>query len=680
MAEYTTADIRNVALVGHAGAGKTLLAERILHQAGVLEQPGSIERGSTVGDHDALEKKHQHSLTASIMSFDHGEHRINLIDTPGYADFVGAALGVLPAADTVAVVVNAARGVESMTRRMMEWLAARNQCRMVIVNQIDAEGADLPAVYAAIQEAFGAECLALNLPASGASRVVDCFFNPDGEADFSSVEEAHTAIIDQTIEVDEELMTVYLEEGEVAPVKLHDTFEMALREGHVIPVCFTSASTGAGVAELLAVMSELLPNPAEGNPPTFLNGEGEAAEPVEVKPESDRHVLAHVFKVAFDPFVGRIAHLRVHQGVVSKDSQLFVGDARKPVKLGGLQRALGKDLSDLPRAVPGDLCVVTKLEGLAYDAVLHDSHDEDYIHLEPLRVPAPMMGLAVKAAKRGDEQKLMDSLGKLVEEDPCLRLERDAVANEVVLRGLGDLHMRIVIERLQEQYKVDVETSTPTVPYRETITREAEGHCRHKKQTGGAGQFGEVYLRVKPRPRGAGFEFVNKIVGGVIPSQFIPAVEKGVRQVLDSGAIAGFPLQDVEVTVHDGKHHPVDSKEVAFVSAGKKAFLDAIAKAKPIVLEPVMDITVTVPGAAMGDVTGDLSSRRGRVNSTDSLAGDQLVISGNVPLAEIGDYQSRLKSMTGGEGSFDLAFSTYEPAPSEVQKRLADAYQRPEED
>ncbi len=680
MAEYTTADIRNVALVGHAGAGKTLLSERILHQAGVAEQPGTIERGGTVSDHDPLEKKHQHSLTASVLSFDHGTHRINLVDTPGYADFIGSAFSVLPAVDTVAVVVNAVRGVETVTRRMMEWLAERNQCRMVIVNQIDAEGVDLAGVYAAIQEAFGAECLALNLPAGGANRVVDCFFNPDGDADFSSVEEAHTAIIDQTIEVDEELMTVYLEEGEVAPVKLHDTFEMAMREGHVIPVCFTSAVTGAGVGELLNVVAELLPNPAEGNPPGFVNGEGEDARSVEVAPEADRHVLAHVFKVAFDPFVGRIAHLRVHQGTLTKDAQLFIGDARKPVKLGSLQRALGKDLVDLARAVPGDLCAITKVDGLEYDSVLHDSHDEDYIHLEPLKLPSPMMGLAVKAAKRGDEQKLMDSLGKLVGEDPCLRLERDAVANEVVLRGLGDLHMRIVIERLQEQYKVDVQTSTPTVPYRETITREAEGHCRHKKQTGGAGQFGEVFLKVKPRPRGAGFEFVNKIVGGVIPSQFIPAVEKGVRQVLDSGAIAGFPLQDIEVTVHDGKHHPVDSKEVAFVSAGKKAFLDAIGKARPIVLEPVMDITVTVPGQSMGDVTGDLSSRRGRVNSTDSLSGDQLVISGQVPLAEIDDYQSRLKSMTGGEGSFDLAFSTYEPAPAEVQKRLVDAYQRPEED
>lgn len=680
MAERTTADIRNVALAGHAGAGKTLLTERILNAAGVIDQAGSIERGSTVSDHDPLEKKHQHSLAASVVGFDHDGHRVNLVDTPGYADFIGAALGVLPAVETVAVVINASRGVESTARKLMDWLRVRNQCRMIIVNQIDQADVDLGAVYRQIQEAFGPECLALNLPAGGAAKVVDCFFSPDGESDFSSVEEAHTAIIDQTIEVDDELMTVYLEEGEVAPVRLHDTFEQAMREGHLVPVCFTSAATGAGVDELLGVMTRLLPNPAEGNPPRFVNGDGDDAEPVEVVPEPGRHVLAHVFKVAFDPFVGRIAHLRVHQGTFGRDAQLLIGDARKPVKVGALQRALGKDLVDLDVAIPGDLAVLTKVDGLTYDSVLHDSHDEDNIHLEPLVLPAPMMGLAVKAAKRGDEQKLMDSLSKLVEEDPCLKIERDPTANEVVLRGLGDLHLRIAIERLQDQYKVEVETAAPTVPYRETITREADGHHRHKKQTGGAGQFGEVFLKVRPLARGAGFEFVNKVVGGVIPSQFIPAVEKGVRQVLVGGAIAGFPLEDVEVTVYDGKHHPVDSKEVAFVAAGKKAFLDAIAKARPIVLEPVMDIAVTVPGAAMGDVTGDLSSRRGRVSNTESLSGDMLVITGQVPLAEIEDYQSRLKSLTGGEGSFELAFSTYEPAPADVQKRLMEAYRQPEED
>ncbi|GJL80646.1 MAG: elongation factor G [marine bacterium B5-7] len=680
MAEYTTSQIRNLALVGHAGSGKTLLSESVLVAADALDQAGSIERGSLVSDFDPLEKKHQHSLASSVMSFDRGALRCNLVDTPGYPDFMGAALSVLPAVETVAVVVNALKGIEPTTRKMMDWLAARDQCRMIIVNQIDQPGVDLEAVYVSLQEEFGAECLALNLPADNATRVVDCFFNPDGAADFSSVEQAHTAIVDQAVEVDEELMAEYLEAGKVAADRLHDTFEQALREGHLIPVCFTSAESGVGVSELVTVIERLLPNPTEGNPPRFDNGESVDAEPVEVIADSDRHALGHVFKISFDPFIGRIAYIRMHQGVINRDAQLFIGDARKPIKITSILRPFGHDLKDMNQAIPGDIAVITKNDSLEYDGVLHDSHDEDHIHLHPLELPVPMVGLAITPAKHGDEQKLMDALAKLVGEDPCLKLERNPDVNEVILRGLGDLHLRIAIERLSEQYNVEIETAAPSVPYRETIAREAEGHCRHKKQTGGAGQFGEVFLKVRPLSRGNGFEFVNKVVGGAIPAPLIVAVEKGVRQVLEGGAIAGFPLQDIEVTVYDGKHHPVDSKEIAFVSAGRKAFLDAISKARPMVLEPIMDISVTVPGQSMGDVTGDLSSRRGRVNSTDSVGGDQMIIIGQVPMAEIGDYPSRLNSMTAGEGSFELALSTYEPAPGEVQKRLTEAFEHPEEE
>ena len=680
MAKYTTADIRNLALVGHAGAGKTLLSEQLLLAAGVISQAGSIEKGSTVSDFDSLEKGHHHSLTSSLLQFDHNGGHFNLIDTPGYVDFLGAAFSVLPAVETVAVVINAAKGVDSTARRMLEWVKERNQCRMIIVNHIDDAAGALESLYQEIQEVFGSECLALNLPTDGAARVVDCFFNPEGDTDFSSVDEAHTAIIDQTVEVNDDLMTVYLEEGEVSSEQLHDTFEQALREGHLIPVCFTSATTGAGVTELLDVVHKLLPNPTEGNPPYFENGEGQDAEPVEVIADPDRHALAHVFKVAFDPFVGRIASFRIHQGTIHKDAQLFIGDARKAVKMSNLFSLLGKEQRDQSVGIPGDICSVAKIDGLGFDSVLHDSHDEDQIHMHALTLPSPMAGLAIKPAKRGDEQKVMDALHKVAEEDPCLSLERDPVANETVLRGLGDLHLRIVIEKLKDVYNVEVETSVPTVPYRETIGKSAEGHCRHKKQTGGAGQFGEVYLKVRPLERSEGFSFVNKIVGGVIPSQFIPAVEKGVRSVLDTGAFAGFPLQDVEVTLYDGKHHAVDSKEVAFVAAGKKAFLDAISNAKPVVLEPIVELNVQCPSSNMGDITGDLSSRRGRVNSTDSLTADTISISGQVPLAEMEDYQSRLKSMTGGEGTFTMEFSTYEPAPGDIQKRLTDAYQHPEED
>ena len=678
--DYQTEDIRNVAFAGHAGAGKTMLVEQILAQAGAIKTPGVIEKGTTVSDWDELEKKHGHSLSSSLAGFNYRNTHINLLDTPGYPDFIGAALSVLPAVETVAVVINAERGVESASRRMMSWAQSQDQCRMVVINHIDNDQADLQAIYQEVREAFGDECLAVNLPSSDSKEVIDCFFKAEGAPAFSSAESAHTAIVDQAVEVDEELMGVYLDQGEVSAEQLHDAFEQAMREGHLVPVCFVSAHTRVGVPELLDFIVRLLPNPAEGNPPHFKNGFGDDAQKVEVSPDPEKHVLAHVFKVSFDPFVGRQTLLRVHQGRVRKDMQLFVGDARKPLKISNLSTPLGKESSELSVAVPGDIALVSKVDGLSYDDVLHDSHDEDLIHLEPLNLPTPMAGVSIAASSRGDEQKIADVLLRLTASDPCLRVERDPVANQTVLRGTGELHLRMAIERMSDQYDLKVTTGVPSIPYRETIGKAAKGHCRYKKQTGGAGQFGEVFLEIEPLPRGSGFEFANQIVGGVIPTQFIPAVEKGVRSVLNGGAIAGFPMQDVRVKVYDGKHHPVDSKEVAFVNAGRKAFLDAIAKAKPLILEPVVNIEAMVPADNMGDIAGDLSSRRGRVVSTDAVSGGRMMISGQAPLAEMTDYQSRLKSVTGGEGSYNMEFANYKPAPAAIQKQLMSTFEHPEED
>ena len=680
MTQYTTTDIRNVAFVGHAGSGKTFLTEAVVHEAGLLTDKGSIEKGTTITDFDELERKHQHSLTSALAAFSHNGLQINLIDTPGYPDFIGSAFSVLPAVETVVVVINAERGIESTSRRMFEWAENQNQCRMVVVNRIDVEGVDLATVYEQIREVFGGECLAINLPTAAGKNVVDCFFNPNGDSDLSSVEDAHTAIVDQIVEVDEELMSLYLDDGEISPEQLHDAFEKALREGHLIPVCFTSASVGTGVKDLLDIIEKLLPNPSEGNPPRFLNGNEAEGEAIDVTADPDAQLLAHVFDVDFDPFVGRQVLFRVYQGTIQKDTQLYVGDARKPIKVNSLSSPFGKEMNDRQRAGPGDIMMLAKVEGVQYDAVLHDSHEQDQMHLESLPLPTPMVGISVAPKTRGDEQKVAEVLGRLTEADPCLRLERNPSANETILRGMGDLHLRVAIERMKEQYKLEVETGKPTIPYRETIISKGEGHCRHKKQSGGAGQFGEVYLRVEPLPRDAGFEFVDKVVGGVIPSQFIPAIEKGVRQLLDGGTFAGFPMQDIRGTVYDGKHHAVDSKEIAFVTAGRKAFIDAVAKAKPVVLEPIVDIQIPAPSNSMGDIAGDLSSRRGRVGSTDAIADSGISISGQVPLAEVDDYQSRLKSITGGEGTYTIEFRSYEPAPSDVQKRLSDAFQHPEDD
>jgi len=679
MAEYATDDIRNVALVGHTGAGKTTLAEALLVTAGAAPHAGQVEKGTTVSDHDEQEKAHQHSLSSSVLSFDHAGQHINLIDTPGLPDFAGQALSALAAVETVAVVINAESGLDMTARRMMDFAAERRLCRMIIINRVDAENTDLAGLCKEVRNTFGTECLAINLPAGGGTSIRDCFFKPEGEPDFLSVEEAHTAIVDQVVEVDEKLMERYLEKGSVNPEELHDAFEQAMREGHLVPVCFTSAATGVGVKQLLRIFDRLLPNPTEGNPPPFLlEGDGGSKE-VYADPDPDKHVLAHVFKIHFDPFAGKLSYFRIHQGTVGKDTQLFVGDARKAFKVGHLFGVCGKDTVEMERGLPGDICAVSKVDETHFDSVLHDSHDEDHIHLAPLDLPTPLHGLAIRAKARGDEQKIADVLHRLVEEDPCLSVEQNASTNETVLRGLGELHLRISLEKMAQKYNVEVDTQPPSIPYRETITGKAEGHHRHKKQTGGAGQFGEVFLRVEPLPRGRGFEFVDEVKGGVIPGQFIPAVEKGVRQVLERGAIAGFPLQDVRVIVYDGKHHSVDSKEIAFIQAGKKAFLDAVSKSRPIVLEPIVNLEVTAPQASMGDIAGDLSSRRGRVSDTRA-EGDTVRISGQAPLAELGDYPSKLKSMTGGEGSYSMEFAAYEPAPATVQKDLVSRFEGSDED
>ncbi len=678
------ARLHSVALVGQTASGKTSLTEALLLKTGAIATAGTLERGTTVSDYDPKERQAQHSLQSTLVHFTSGEALIHLIDTPGYADFAGHSLSALEAVDTAAVVINAQTGVETMSLRMMEWAASRGLCRMLIVNKIDAQGVDLAALVARLQETFGRECLPLNLPAAGGTAVVDCFFNAEDDpalpSDFSSVAQAHRALVEQVVEVDAGFVERYLNDGDVDARELHAPLEQALREGHLIPICFVSARNGAGVAELLAAFERLLPNPTEGNPPTFYKGEGEAAEVLCAVPDADKHVIAHVFKVTNDPYVGKMGIFRIHQGTVTRDSQLYIGDARKPFKVGHLFMMQGKEHVEVPRGLPGDLCAVAKVDDLHFDAVLHDAAEDDHLHLKPLPFPVPVHGLAIEPKRRGDEQRLWEILQKLVDEDPCLRLERSASTNETIVYGLGELHLRTLIERMTDLHRCEVVTRPPRIPYRETITAPAEGHHRHKKQSGGAGQFGEVFLRVEPLPRGAGFEFVDEVKGGTIPGQFIPAVEKGVRQALDAGVLAGFPVKDVRVVVLDGKHHSVDSKEIAFATAGRKAFVDAALKAGPIVLEPIVKVEITAPEHCLGDITGDLSSRRGQINGTHPLADGSMIVAGQAPMSELSAYQARLNGLTGGEGRYTLELSHFEPVPPTVQTQLAAQYKVREEE
>jgi elongation factor G len=672
--------IRTLALVGPAAAGKTSLAEALLHRAGMIATPGSLERGSTVSDFDPLERRMQHSLNAAVMHLRHAGTRVHVIDTPGAPDFVGQSLPALEAVETAAVVISAVNGIEPMAVRMMDYAAQRQLDRLIIVNKIDAPGVDLPGLLSQIQTTFGKECLPLNLPDAGGTKVVDCFYNREGHSDFGAVDAAHRALVEQVVEVDADFVDRYLNDGDIDASELHAPLEQALREGHLIPVCFVSAKSGAGVAELLEVIVKLLPHPGEGNAPDFLNGEGADAQLMHAEPDPAKHVLAHVFKITADPFVGKLGIFRVHQGTVSQGSPLYVGHARKPFKVSHLFMLQGKENIEVPHAYPGDIVAVAKVDELHFDAVLHDAAEDEHIHLKPLDFPVPVHGLAISPKRHGDEQRMWEILSKLVAEDPCLKVEHLAATNETVLYGLGELHLRMLLERLREVYKFEVDTRPPRIAYRESVTANAEGHHRHKKQSGGAGQFGEVFLRIEPLPRGGGFEFVDAVKGGTIPGQFMPAVEKGVREVLQSGAIAGYPVVDVKVIVYDGKHHSVDSKEIAFVTAGRKAFVEAIRAARPIVLEPIVHIEINAPDHAMGDITGDLSSKRGQVNGTHNGAAATMVVRGQVPMSELAGYQSRLNAMTSGQGRYTIELSHYEAVPPTVQQQLVSQHKVHDED
>ena len=676
---YTTDDIRNIALLGQAGAGKTMLSEAILCKAGIIPTKGEIARKNTVSDQDLLEKQHQRSLTASVLSFDYQGRHVNLIDTPGYSDFAGQALKTIQAVETAIIVINASSGIETMTRRFFERAREENVSTAIVINRMDMPDVNLEQVYQSIRDEFGSECLAVNLPTENGSAVIGCLYNSEGRSDFLSVEDENEAITDQIVEVDDDLMESYLETGAIDDDQIQPAFQQAMKEGHLIPVCFTSASQDVGIAELLAMVIDLLPSPNAAPPRRLVWGDSEN-ERIDLQASLNKELIASVFKVAFDPFVGKLAVFRIHQGQLKKDDFVYVDDHRKSVRFSNLYALRGKQNLDVTEGIPGDILGIAKVAEVMQDSIVHETIAHVAAKIDAPRAPRPMVGLAITPASRGDEQKVSESLHKIAAEDPCITIDRNPAANETILRGMGDLHLRIALERLKEVYHVEVETSIPTVPYKETVTRVGEGHCRHKKQTGGAGQFGEVFLRAEPLPRGEGFEFVDNIVGGVIPSQFIPAVEKGIKQVLESGAFAGFPIEDVRVVVYDGKHHSVDSKEVAFVTAGKKAFIDAIAKAGPIILEPIADVEVVVPSANMGDIAGELASRRGRISDTDTQASGFVQISGAVPVAEMSDFQSRLNAISGGEGAFTMDFGAYEPAPVEVQRRLSTEFHQPDDD
>jgi elongation factor G len=669
-------DIRNVVLLGHGNSGKTSLTEAMLHTTGATNRLGSVDDKTSICDYYDEEKEHQHSITSAVVHTNHRGKLLNIIDTPGYPDFIGPAIKAISAAETAVIVISAAAGIETNTRKLFESAAAANMPRVFVVNKIDAENIDLPTLVKAVQETFGPQCRCANLPAVDKVSVIDCIENETGESPVADVAKAHTDLMESVIEADDQLMETYLGGGEISAEKIASVFVNALKAATIVPILFTNARKEVGVTELLDFIAKYTPSPLEATPVQLRDGESTA----NLKPDPAAPLAGLVFRIGFDPRSNmKYSAVRIFSGTIKSDTNLIRNDEKKGIRAGHILKPQGGENKEIDVGLAGDIITLAKTEDFKIGDLIHDGKVAG--KFDTPAVPEPMFSLALELAAKGDEQRISSALEKLCEEDPCLKVTRDQQTNELVASGLGDLHLRIMLEKLEKRFKLSVTTKEPKIPYRETITAKAEGHYRHKKQTGGAGQFGEVYLRVEPAPRGSDppLEYSWDIFGASIPGQYEPAVQKGVIDVMQRGVVAGFPLQDVKVSVYDGKYHPVDSKEVAFRAAGKGAFIDAVAKAKPVLLEPIVNIEVTIPIENVGDITGDLSSKRGRVIGQDMLAGNFIVIKAQVPLSEVTQYNSQLKSVTGGRGSYSMSLSHYEVVPPNVQQQIVAAYAKKKE-
>ncbi|MGD2109591.1 MAG: elongation factor G [Phycisphaerae bacterium] len=671
MAIFDVEKYRNIALVGHGGAGKTSLAEALLFKAGVTKRLGSVPDRTSILDYTDEEKEKQSSLDSAVCALTHAGLHVNIVDTPGAPAFCGPAIAALAAVECAVVVVGASSGIQVNTRKMFERARAYGLGVWIVINHIDASNVDLEGIVSQIQETFGQQCVPLNLPMGGGKGVVDCFTHDSGDADFSSVGDAHTALIEAVVGADDELMEKYLG-GEFSDEEAQAAAAKAVAQGELVPILFTDARGDVGVAEFLDALESVCPSPAAGKIRTLVDDETETA----VEPKQDGPFVGQVFKITTDPKTN-IKHLsiRVHSGKLTSDMSLKTVEEPKGTRPGHVLRSLGAEHSEIEAGVAGDVICLAKLDFNVGDTFYSDKPGK----IAMPTFPRPMFSLALVSKARGDEDKIGGALRRFAEEDPCFLSER-GTGGELVIRGMGDMQLRTYLARMAAQHKLEVDTRPPRIPYRETITSQARDiEYTHKKQTGGAGQFGRVIINLLPADRGEGYEFVDKIFGGAIDQAFRPSVDKGVRAQMTEGVLAGYPVVDVKVELIDGKTHPVDSKDIAFQIAGRGAFKDAFLKAKPVLLEPIVDVEVMVPADNVGDIQGDLASRRGRPQGQDMLPGGLALIKATVPLAELADYNSRISSITGGEGSYSMEFSHYEAVPGNVQQQIVDAAKKEQE-
>lgn len=683
MAHAPADRIRNVALVGHRGSGKTSLGEALLYEAGVTSRLGSVDEGTSVLDSEEDERQRGLSIDAAIASFEHRERKVNLLDTPGEPSFVAEAVEALGVCDAAVLVVNAVMGVEVGVQRMWERADRLGLARLVFLNMLDRERADFYRALDGLQEAFGRHVVATEIPIGAEHEirgVIDLIdmeaFETEGVGRGNArrmeipdelreqAEEYREKLMDEVAENSDELMERYLEGEEISHEEIVSALKKGVVEGHLFPVTCGVATRNLGTGRLLDALVEDLPSPAMRGAVTVTGPEG---EPEEIEPDDAGELVARVFKTTADPYAGRISYLRVYRGVVRADSHATNVTRGGRERIGQLGIGAGTGIEHVGEVGAGDICTVPKLKETHLGDVL--STESRTIAFPPFDLPAPVMAFAFEPKTKGDEEKAATALARLREADPVLDVHRDQQTGEHIIAGITQIHVEVVVERMQRRYGAEISLKPPRVPYQETITRPARTHARYKKQTGGRGQFADCHIELEPAELGEGLVFLDQTKGGVIPGSFIPAVEKGVEEAMEHGTLAGYPVKDVTVRLVDGQHHSVDSSEMAFKICGSMAFKQAMEEAEPVLREPIVQLTISVPEEVVGDVIGDLNSRRGRPLGMEP-AGGMTEVKAEVPMAEVLDYAPDLRAITGGRGEFSMEFLRYEEVPSSIAERV----------
>ncbi len=671
MATMDPARVRNVGIVGHSGTGKTMLIEHLLHDAGVTKRLGSIDEGNTVTDYLEEEIAHKHTITLKLCHLDWKGMRVHLVDHPGYTDFVGEVAATAPLMDSMIIMVDAATGVQVGTDNAWKYAERYNVPRAFFVNKLDRDNTSFNSVVKALRESYGKNCVPLVMPVGSGEGMTGAenIFDGDISAIADEVAQVKEEMADGVAETNDKLLEKYLETGELTPDEFHKGLHDGITTAKIVPIIAGSVIRNFGVDELLDVVAESFPSPLDRKV-LVTNG---SADQLALKVGADEPFVGQVFRSVVDPYVGHLTFFRVLTGTLKSDGEFFNVTTQSKERTGKIHLLNGKEQMLVDEVGPGDLAALTKLKHTHFGDTIADVGVA--YKMPEIELPESMVKLAVVTKAKGDEDKIGEALHRIGEEDPTFKHYRDEETGELVIRGVGDLQVDILLERMRRKYKIDVDTTVPKVAYRETIKGKAEAQGKHKKQSGGHGQYGDVQIRISPNARGAGYEFVDSSVGGVVPKQYIPHVDKGCQEALAKGVISGNPVVDVVVELFFGSYHNVDSSELAFKIAASMAIQKAVKAAKPCLLEPVMEIAVTVPDDCMGDVTGDLNSRRGRILGMDVVGGGRQRIRANVPEAAVLRYATDLRSLTGGRGSFDLRFSQYDEVPDQVAKTIIADYE-----